>query len=114
MLELLAQSEDGRTARIADLVTALGYMKKTEISISDDQAEFDEGLRMKAKGAKETLRNTMADLGRELRDKVTTATGQTTVFSAVSEDIYQAVFISGCLIRDENRKTRFLWGTSAG
>jgi hypothetical protein len=114
VLELLAQSEDGRTARIADLVTALGYIKKTEISISDDQAEFDEGLRLKAKGAKETLRNTMADLGRELRDEVTTATGQSTVFSAVSDDIYQAAFISGCLIRDENRKTRFLWGPSAG
>jgi hypothetical protein len=64
-------------------VTALGYMKKTEKSISDDQAEFDEGLHLKAKRAKETLRNTMADLGRELRGKVTTAKGQTTVFTAV-------------------------------
>jgi hypothetical protein len=111
VLELLARSEDGRTARISELVTELGYMKKPRRSISHEQAEFDEHLVQKAKRAKDALRNTMADLGRELRRQVT-AEKNAAVFRAVSDSDYQAAFTAGYLIRDKNEKTKFSWGTN--
>jgi hypothetical protein len=109
VLELLAQSENGRTARISDLITKLGYAGQHGMVISEKQAVFDEGLGTKLKRAVETLRGAMADLARELRDQVTT-TDTAIVLEKATEKTYQAAFTTGHLLRDNNGKTRFCWG----
>jgi hypothetical protein len=112
VLDLLARSSDGRTAQIADLITKLGYREKYGLPVSRDQAEHDEHLTRPAKKAKTTLTGTMADLGRELRVLVSTE-DLGVVFS--EEDMaYRAAFITGHLLRDENRAIQFCWGRSAG
>jgi hypothetical protein len=108
VLNLLAKSPDGRTASISDLVTELGYLKIGGIRISDEQAEFDEGIVQKAKRARDTLRGAMADLGRELRRLIATAV-DAKVFQG-SSDNYQAAFTVGFLMQDETRNNRFSWG----
>ncbi len=77
--------------------------------MSNEQAEFDEQLIQKAKRAKDTLRNTMADLGRELRQQVQAK--ESIVFN-VSDVAYHSAFTAGHLLRDEDRRFRFVWGKS--
>jgi hypothetical protein len=112
VLTLLAGSADGRTAQISDLMTELGYRRKFGPTISKDQAEYEEHLSSPGKRAQVTLRNTMADLARELRDQVATDDDRS-AFEKISERAYQAAFVAGYLMKDENRRIRFSWGPSS-
>jgi hypothetical protein len=110
VLQLLARSPDGRTARMSDLVTDLGYFKNVGRRISEEQAEYDEGLKREAKSARGALRSAMADLGRELRQLI--ATEDTTTVFEMSGENYQAAFTVGFLLQDQNRRTEFSWGST--
>ncbi len=103
VLECLARSRDGKTAAKAELVQKLHPIKSGEIS--EEQAVFDEGMREKAKNALTTLKNTMADLGRELRGFVTTA-DPTTVFK-INGDDYMAAFTTRHLLCDDDGNYSF-------
>src|SRR5262249_16952519 len=108
-IEVFANANDGRTVRISDLLSTLGYVKKTDRTISEEQAEYDEHLVSKAKRAKDTLRNTMADLGRILRGLVQTD-DESAVFSSASDFSYQGAFTAGYVIRNDAGRTTFVWG----
>jgi hypothetical protein len=87
----------------------LGYGKKIGPSISDEQAVYDEGLRRQAKRATNTLRNTMADLGRELRHLVRAGEDRSPPFGK-SGELYEAAFTVGFLLVKEDGQTRFING----
>jgi hypothetical protein len=110
VLELLASSKDGRTAKTSDLVQRLGYLAIGRQVISDEQAQYDDRLLERVKKAEKTLRSTMADLGRELRGLVSS----TEVVFSCSGDFYLAAFTAGFLLRDENRRHTFRCGPCAG
>jgi hypothetical protein len=112
VLDRLARSEDGKTARISDLVTELGYMKRPERSISAEQAQYDEHLCQTANRARVKLRNAMADLGRQLR-KLMQIKDKTAVFEMGSNQTYQSAFRVGYLLKDENSRTHFTWGATS-
>jgi hypothetical protein len=112
VLQLLAESADGKTARVADLVTQLGYAKKLRPTISAEQAEFDEGLRLKAKKATKTLKNTMADLARELRCQVTAGDDRSRLFSKAGET-YGAAFTVGILLEKDDGRKAFVYGRTS-
>jgi len=98
VLEYLALSHDGKTAAKADLVQKLHPINRGEIS--EEQAVFDEGMQEKAKKALTTLRNTMSDLGRELRGFVETE--DTTPPFRSNGDNYLAAFTTRHVIRDSD------------
>jgi hypothetical protein len=109
VLQLLAESKDGKTARVSDLVTQLGFAKKIGRAIPDEQAVYDEGLLRKAKRSTRALRNAMADLGRELRNQVTADDDCSTPFRKVGET-YQAAFTAGFLLENEGGQRQFVFG----
>jgi hypothetical protein len=109
VLQLLAESKDGKTARVSDLVTQLGFAKKIGQAIPDEQAVYDEGLRLEGKRAIKTLRNAMADLARELKNQVTVDNDPSVPFGKVGET-YQAAFTAGLLLENEDGLRRFVFG----
>ena len=102
VLPCFARSDDGKTADQEELIQELGYFKKGKVST--DQAVFDEGLKGKAKDARETLKDTMADLGRELRGFI--ATNKTKVFES-NGDYYQTEFTTRHFFRNDDGRITF-------
>ncbi len=102
VLECLARSELGNSAGKAELITALGYMKAG--TVSEDQAEFSEALKVDARRALRTFTAAMADLGRQLRKLVNCPKSQ--VFTSEG-DSYRSGFVVRHLCRDEARHIRF-------
>ena len=104
VLHWFAESEDGRTVKRSDLVYALGYAlrqdvsKKTKNRKRDEIEEQKEGIRK--------LTSTMADLSREIRKLVATE-DTTTVFEVVSRKHYVAAFTIRALWRDDENRLRF-------
>jgi hypothetical protein len=117
VLQVLAQSMDGQTARKRDLREKLGYFKKLGIPASKEEAkELSASIPdFKSRITKMTslLTNTMADLARELRNlvQVTDEVHDMKVFDGQTNgDFYKAAFLTGYLMRDENRKILFVYG----
>jgi hypothetical protein len=96
VLPCLARSADGKTGEKSELVLELGYCKKG--NISEDRAKAD--LLEETKKASNVLKNTMGDLGRELRDCVQ-ITDKTTVFQS-NGSIYKAAFTTRHLLRNSD------------
>jgi hypothetical protein len=114
VLELLANSEDGRTAKKSDLIYYLRYFRggtPREIFQSGSHESHDEKQARyeKLEKAKESLRkltDTMADLGRLLKKQV--ATDDNTIpFESVSTEHYRAAFTTRYLFRDNEGRRRF-------
>jgi hypothetical protein len=106
VLGCFAQSEDGRTARRSDLRTRLGYTRKGTISDSQAQHENLHG----SKPALTTLKDTMADLGRQLR-KIFSDLPKQPVFTVDgSGENYTAPFTTRYLLNAADGKYRFARG----
>jgi hypothetical protein len=107
VLGCFARSEDGRTARKADLLTDLGYIRIGKLS--NNQALYEERLR-EMKRASRQLTSAMADLGQQL-DKIISAPRQQPVFTAgVAVESYTALFTTRVLQKGEDGTFRFLRG----
>jgi hypothetical protein len=124
-LELFADSKDGKTASIRDLIDAFGHLTRImdrdvkthempDEDMDEDQMDRDarraataEKVRNAQKEAIRTLTSTMADLGRDLR-KAISDKGSTLRF-VKGEDVehYRANFTVRHLYRDVSGKLRF-------
>jgi hypothetical protein len=112
MLQLLARSPDGRTALINDLQHELGRSNPRALSMSREQAQYDEGLTQVLRKARRTLSNTIADLGRELRALIISK--ERTKALSIEDDKIRSAFVSGILVKDKKRAIHFAWGPVAG
>jgi hypothetical protein len=101
VLPCFARSDDGKTADKDELAQELGYYKRGEIKADHARAELVE----KTKTVSTRLKNTLADLSREIRNQVTTL-DTTKVFESQG-DTYQAAFTSRHLFRDEDNHITF-------
>jgi hypothetical protein len=111
LLDLLARSENGKTATTVDVLMEYGYLKRGEFSASDLSDMGEDPMKMRlVKTASNRLTNAIADLGRELRQQVQgpPAKGKTlAVLSIASKKEVQAAFVVRHLVRGHDGKLRF-------
>jgi hypothetical protein len=109
ILDIFAQSADGRTARKSELIDVLGYKKAVGIPQDRESAAKEAGLRKKVEQAKTNLRKTMADLGRRFRELVTERQrSNVTIFDGnKGSDVYVLPFPVRYILPNENRSLRF-------
>jgi hypothetical protein len=119
VLDVFAISEDGTLGRKQDLLTQLGYLQFGQARMAEAIEEEDEGPPRK-RGAQaryddklrefrpliNQLTNTMADLGRELRDLIRCLLPQPGPFESLYHE-YRAAFTVGYLVKDHKGRLRF-------
>jgi hypothetical protein len=113
VLEVFANSPDGKSARVGELITALGFVERRVVLKKDEEGEIAEGEFQLLKTATSRLTGAMSDLSRQVRTEITLPKESPGMFR--KERIAAGdVYISKCRIRfiiaDEDGRLQFRAG----
>ena len=111
VLNVFAQSTDGKTTRKSDLIERLGYKQSVGIPETWECAVQDAELTEKAGRLLRVLSKTMADLGRKFRDLVAERQESSKpIFDGIPDiDFYILLFPVRFILTDENHHLCFGW-----